>query len=242
MAWEHNQGTPVNGVLLHEWSQNSAKLTNHLNLADLLPFAAQSGMTDLGVRDIYALSHREDVPFMLPNIQAGTITPIEGSTYTFSLPTLTENDTRIVSIDADDLSKLGYGGEPFKITLSNGRLGGFGARITPNPMLPYALEVVNFQKKGEGVQYEVVYRGNMKGEKSIPADVLQQNGYMYKLNATRSAEFGQNYDSWETSGNSNRKFISQITNAEFQTHYHMTDQSCKFFDETVVTKDAQWVF
>lgn len=242
MAWELNQGSPVNGVLLHEYSAKSTTLTNHLDLPSLLPFAAQGGQTDLGVRDIYALSHKEDVPFMLPNIQAGTITPVNGNVYQFSLPTMSENETKIVSIDTEDTSKLGYGGQSFKLTLSNGRLGGFGSRITPNPMLPYALEVINFQKKGAHVQYEVVYRGNMKGEKSVPLDALQINGYMYKLNATRSAEFGQNYDSWEASGANNRHFISKITTAELQTHYHMTDQACRFAGDTMITKDAKWVF
>lgn len=242
MAWELNQGSPVNGVLLHEFSAKSTTLTNHLDLPSLLPFAAMGGQTDLGVRDIYALSHKEDVPFMLPNIQAGTIVPIQGTNYTFSLATMSENETKIVSIDEADTSKLGYGGQPFKLTLSNGRLGGYGSRITPNPMLPYALEVIEFQRVGKHVQYTVAYRGNMKGEKYVPLDALTINGYMYKLNATRSAEFGQNYDSWEVSGANNRQFIAKITNAEFQTHYHMTDQACRFSGDTVITKDAKWVF
>lgn len=242
MAWEFNQGSPVNGVLLNEFSAKSTKLTNHLDLPSLLPFAAQGGQTDLGVRDVYALAHKEDVPFMLANIKAGTIEDINGTNYTFSLPSMQENETKIVSIDEADTSRLGYGGESFKFTATNGRLGGFGARITPNPMLPYALEVINMQKKGEGYQYEVVYRGNMKGEKFVPASALQINGYLYKLGATRSAEFGQNYDSWEASGANSRKFISRITNAELQTHYHMTDGACKFADEQRLTKDAKWVF
>lgn len=245
MPFENNQGSPVNGVLLHENSSRSIKLTNHLDLPTLLPFAAQGGLTDLGVRDVYALSHREDVPFMLPNIQAGTIKEISGRSYTFSLPSMQENETKIVSVGngSTDLSKLGYGGQPFDIVLSNGRLGGYGSRITPSPMLPYALEVIELQRMGtdtDHVKYTVIYRGNMQAEKSIPADALPINGYMYKLNATRSPEFGQNYDSWEASGATNRQFVAQITTAEFQTHYHMTDQACRFAGDTVINKDGKW--
>ena len=242
MAWEMNQGSPVGGVLVNEFSSKTTKLTNHLDLPSLLPFAAANGHTHLGVRDIYALAHKEDVPFALANIQAGTIEYINGKYYGFDLPSLQENETKIVSIDEADVSQLGYGGQPFKFTLSNGRLGGFGARLTPNPMLPYALEVINFERKGEGVQYEVVYRGNMKGERFVPASALQVNGYMYKLGATRSAEFGQNYDSWEVSGANTRNYQSQITDARLQTHYHMTSEACRFLDDTRLNKDAKWVF
>lgn len=238
MAWNLNQGSPVSGVLLHEYK--APTLTNHVDLPSLLPFAAQGGQTHLGVRDIYALSHKEDVPFMIANIQGKTIEPINGDMYSFDLPTMQENETKIVSVDADDKSKLGYGGQPFKITVTNGRLGGFGSRITPNPMLPYALEVMNLERKGQQVQYTVVYRGNMRGEKSIPANILQPNSFLYKLNGTRSKEFGQDYDSWEVGGGAKRKFLSFLTNAELQTHYHMTDQACNFADGRRV-EDKSWV-
>lgn len=240
--WQNNQGLPIGGVLLHEHDLRYTTLTNHLDLPSLLPFASQSGMTDLGVRDIYALSHMEDVPFMVPNIKAGTIIPISGNTYTFEVASVSEVSTKIVSIDVENTKDLGKGGQPFKITLSNGRLGGFGARITPNPMLPYVFEVQNFQRKGveEHVQYTLVYRGNIKGEQSVPLDVLQVGGFMYKLNATRSKEFGQEYDSWQVTAGVNRKYVSQITNSELQTHYHMTYEACNFADGAMV-KDKKWV-
>jgi len=236
--WNLNQGSPVSGVLLHEYK--APTLSSHVDLPSLLPFAAMGGQTHLGVRDVYALSHKEDVPFMIANIQGKTIENINGDSYTFDLPTMQENETKLVSVDAEDKTKLGYGGQPFKITVTNGRLGGFGSRITPNPLLPYALEVTHLERKGQNVQYTVIYRGNMRGEKSIPANILQPNSFLYKLNATRSKEFGQNYDSWEVGGGSKRKFLSMLTNAELQTHYHMTDQACNFADGRRV-EDKNWV-
>jgi hypothetical protein len=238
MAWNLNQGSPVSGVLLHEYK--APTLTNHVDLPSLLPFAAIGGQTHLGVRDVYALSHKEDVPFMIANIQGKTIENINGDQYSFDLPTMQENETKLVSVDATDKSKLGYGGQPFKITVSNGRLGGFGSRITPNPLLPYVLEVTNLERKGEFIQYTVIYRGNMRGEKSIPANILQPNSFLYKLNGTRSKEFGQDYDSWEIGGGAKRKFISFLSNFEIQTHYHMTDQACNFAGGRRV-EDKNWV-
>lgn len=238
MSWNLNQGSPVSGVLLHEYK--APTLSNHVDLPSLLPFAAMGGQTHLGVRDVYALSHKEDVPFMIANIQGKTIESINGDQYSFDLPTMQENETKLVSVDQEDKTKLGYGGQPFKITVSNSRLGGFGSRITPNPLLPYALEVTNLEKKGKHVQYTVVYRGNMRGEKSIPANILQPNSFLYKLNGTRSKEFGQNYDSWEIGGGAKRKFLSFLTNSELQTHYHMTDQACNFADGRRV-EDKSWV-
>ena len=75
MAWNLNQGSPVSGVLLHEYK--APTLTNHVDLPSLLPFAAIGGQTSLGVRDVYALSHKEDVPFMIANIQGKTIENIK---------------------------------------------------------------------------------------------------------------------------------------------------------------------
>lgn len=238
MSWNLNQGSPVSGVLLHEYK--APTLTNHVDLPSLLPFAAIGGQTHLGVRDVYALSHKEDVPFMIANIQGKTIENINGDSYSFDLPSMQENETKLVSVDQEDKSKLGYGGQPFKITVSNGRLGGFGSRITPNPLLPYALEVSNVEKKGKHVQYTVIYRGNMRGEKSIPANILQPNSFLYKLNGTRSKEFGQDYDSWEIGGGAKRKFLSFLSNFEIQTHYHMTDQACNFAGGRRV-EDKNWV-
>lgn len=228
MAWTQDQGSPVSGVLLHEYKAST--LTNHVDLPSLLPFAAIGGETSLGVRDVYALSHREDVPFMIANIQGKTIENINGDTYSFILPTMHECDTKIVSIDTPDNGKLGYGGQPFKFTVTNGRLGGFGSRITPNPMLPYVVEVTDVQRKGEHTQYTAIYNGNIKGERSIPSNIFQPNSFLYKLSGTRSKEFGQSYDSWQAGGGSKRKFLSFLTNAEVQTHYHMTDQACDFAD------------
>lgn len=238
MSWNLNQGSPVSGVLLHEYK--APTLTNHVDLPSLLPFAAIGGQTHLGVRDVYALSHKEDVPFMIANIQGKTIENINGDTYSFDLPSMQENETKLVSVDQEDKSKLGYGGQPFKITVSNSRLGGFGSRITPNPLLPYAMEVSNVERKGKHVQYTVIYRGNMRGEKSIPANILQPNSFLYKLNGTRSKEFGQDYDSWEIGGGAKRKFLSFLSNFEIQTHYHMTDQACNFADGRRV-EDKSWV-
>jgi hypothetical protein len=236
--WNLNQGSPVSGVLLHEYK--APTLTNHVDLPSLLPFAALGGQTHLGVRDVYALSHRSELPFMIANIQGKTIENINGDSYTFDLPTMQENETKIVSVEAADMSKIGYGGQPFKIVVTNGRLGGFGSRITPNPMLPYALEVTGVERKGKHVIYDVIYRGNMRGERSIPANILQQNSFLYKLNGTRSKEFGQEYDSWEIGGGAKRKFQSFLSNFEIQTHYHMTDQACSFANGHRV-EDKSWV-
>lgn len=239
MDLTHN--LPIAGVVTHEHDARQFLLTNHLDLPSLLPFAERGGLTNLGTRDIYALSKKEDVPFMLPNIQGGTIENINGNEYTFDVATSSELTTTLVSIDVPAGSKLGEHAQPFKITLSNGRLGGFGARLTPSPMLPYALEVINFERKGveEHVQYEVVFRGNHKGETFIPNDMLPLGQPLFKLGATRSREFGQNYDSWAIGGGVNKKFISRLTTAELQTHYHMTYEACAFADGRRM--DAAWV-
>lgn len=237
MAWQQNQGSPIGGVVLHEYDAKQTTLTNHLDKAALLPFAAVNDITHLGTRDIYALSHQSEVPFALPNIKAGSVELLNSDEYTFDLPLFTESTTTIVSVSTNDI----YSGQIFELVASNGKLGAYGSRITPNLTQPYVFEVVGYDKLGDGgnVKYELTYRGNVKGEDKVPGDVLTPGKPLFKLGATRSSEFGQEYDGWEMSGGVNRKFASRISNFELQTHYHMTHEACRFADGQF--KNKQWI-
>lgn len=238
MAWQHNQGSPVSGVLLHEYDGRDTVLTNHIDKTSLLPFAALNQTTHLGTRDIYAFAHQSEVPFAIPNIKAGNVELLNDNTYSFDMPQATESDTTIVSVSTNDI----VAGELFELVASNGRLGSFGARISPNVTRPYAFEAVDFTTMpgSNKVKYTLIYRGNVKGENKVPGDVLVAGGSLFKLGGVRSREFGQDFDSWQTTGGPNRKYISKISDYELQTHYHMTLEGCNFFEEVPV-KDKQWV-
>lgn len=240
MAWQQNQGSPIAGVLLQERDLKSTTITNHLDRSSLLPFAPIGDYTHLGTRDIYALSHVSEVPFLLPNIKAGNIIPVNDGHYTFDLSQFTETDTTIVSVSNPGEIEAGV---PFEMVVSNGKLGAYGSRLTPNPTRPYAVEVTDMQTIGGQsgqVKYTVVYNGNVKGEDKLPADVLTPGRKLYKLSATRSTEFGQEYDGWQVSAGPNRKYIARISDFEIQTHYHMTYDFCNFADgHRIENKD--WV-
>ena len=235
--WQQNQGSPIGGVVLHEYDARTTTLTNQLDKADLLPFAAVDAITDLGSRDLYSLTHEAEVPFAIPNIKAGTVVQLDSDEYTFSLPQFSESVTTIVSVSTTDIVR----GDIFELVASNGKLGAYGSRISPSLTQPYVIEVVGMDKINgtENVRYQMIYKGNVKGEDKLPGDVLQVGRPLYKISATRSSEFGQNYDGWEVSGGINRKFISRISNNEIQTHYKMTREACKFSNG--MFKDKQWV-
>ena len=233
-----DQGSPIPGILLHE--EKLSNLTNHLDVPQLLPLAAKGSETDFGTLDIWALTHKEDLPFMVANLENQSIEYVNGNQYYFSLPTAGDNSTYLEEVYAEGQEKIGYGGMPFKILVSNARLGGFGSRIMFDPMTPFVMEVTDLQRKGEKVLYTVKYSGNYKGDEYIPQHLLQGGSRLYKTAATRSKEFGQNYDSWAAGSTTKRKFMGFLTNAQLQTHYHMTDQACNFADGMLV-KDKAWV-
>ena len=230
MAFAEN---PIGAVLYNETRLD--KITNHLDLPTVKSLATYQNMTKMGMRDLWAYTHMEEVPFMYANLMANNVEYIKGDVYQFELPTAAGDSARVVSVQATDNTRIGYGGEPFKLTVKGMFLGGYGANIMFDMTSPYVMEVVEFQKKGEHIQYDVVYKGSRTKEDFIPRHLFQAGSQLYKINATRSPEFGQKYDSWSAGSTIGRDYLGFLTTAEIQTHYHMTDQACKFFDQHELT-------
>jgi hypothetical protein len=234
----YNAGIPIGGVLLNETTLSS--LTNHLDLPSVKKLMNYQTMTDFGPRDLWAFANVEDVPFMVANLQNNSVEYVNGNTYKFELPTAGSRTTRIVEVNAPDPAKIGYGGQPFKVTVTGMALGGFGAQVMFDPTSPYIMTVKNFQRKGEQIIYDMVYRGNFNQEDFIPAHLFTPGSQLFKIAGVRSAEFGQDYDSWEAGTASKRDFLGFLSNAQIQTHYHITDEACNFFDNNEVV-DANFL-
>ena len=233
---------PIAGIVTNEFdAKQSGLITNHVDKTTYLPFVKRGDITNLGNRDIYALSHREETPFMLPNIEAGTVEVLNGYEYKFSVPTATKVETTIVSVDLAEGEKAQVG-IPFKITLSNGYIGSHGARFVPSVFNAFPMDVIDVHIKGgpiDHVQYTVVYNGNMYGDKFIPQDAITSGTKVTKLGGTRSPEFGQDWDSWSISGGQNRDFIARISDFQIQTHYSMTTEGCRFANGYKL--DREWM-
>lgn len=225
-------GIPIGGVLLNETTLTG--LTNHLDLPAVKKLMNYQTITDFGVRDLWAYANIDEVPFMVANLQNNSIVPVNGNTYKFELPTTGSRTTRIVEVQASNPAKIGFGGEPFKVTVTGMALGGFGAQVMFDPMSPYIMTIKNFQKRGEHIIYDMVYQGNFNQEDFIPAHLFQSGSQLFKIAGVRSAEFGQDYDSWEAGTTSKRDFLGFLSNAQIQTHYHITDEACNFFDNNEI--------
>jgi len=221
-------GNPIGGVLLHERRLDS--IGNHLDLPSVKGLMNYQTMTKMGPRDLWAYAHMSEVPFMYEQLMAKNIELVNGDTYSFELPTAGSQGTKVVSVVASDPARIGWGAEPFKLTVTNKNLGGYGAHITFDPTSQYVMEVVDFQIKGEQITYDVVYKGSYTKEDYIPAHLFQSGSQLYKLAGFRSKEFGQEYDSWQAGGFSEREYLGFLTNTEIQTHYHITDQAANFFE------------
>lgn len=221
-------GNPIGGVLLHERRLES--IGNHLDLPSVKGLMNYQNMTKMGPRDLWAYAHMSEVPFMYEQLMAQNIELVNGDMYSFELPTAGSKGTKIVSVVASDPARIGYGGEPFKMTVTNKNLGAYGAHVTFDPTSPYVMELIDFQIKGEQITYDVVYKGSYTKEDYIPAHLFQAGSQLYKLAGFRSKEFGQEYDSWQAGGFSEREYLGFLTNSEIQTHYHITDQAANFFE------------
>lgn len=237
MASPFNQGAPIAGVLLH--NQTLGKLTSHFDVPSLLPFTSNSLPTHMGTWELFALAHKSQLPYMVTNFVTGAVQNIKGNKFTFDLPVAADQNTYIEEVYADDMSKIGYGTQPFKMLVSNGKLGGYGSHISTDVRAPYVMQVTNVERKGEKWLYTLRYDGNYLGQDSIPQPILQKGSPLYKYGATRSTEFGQEYDSWESGKAGKRRYLRFLTTAELQTHYHMTYESCKFLDGQEF--DGDWV-
>ena len=152
---------------------------------------------------------------MLPQIEGGQIVNISGNEYTFNVPSVGKDETKLVSIDGvQPGQKIGQLGIPFWITVNNGSLGSNGAQIMPSLHRDFALQVLDVRSKGantEHWQYQVVFNGNATGAEHIPQDVLQPGKLLYKIGGTRSREHGQEWDSWMIKGGQNRKYVAIIS-------------------------------
>lgn len=225
-------GNPIGGVLLHERKIES--IGNHLDLPSVKGLATYQNMTKMGPRDLWAYAHMSEVPFMYEQLMASNVELIKGNKYSFELPTSGTHGTKVVSVEASNPAKIGWGQEPFKLTVTNKNLGSHGAHITFDPTSPYVMEVVGFQIKGDQITYDVVYKGSHTKEDFIPAHLFQPGSQLYKLAGFRSKEFGQEYDSWQAEGFTNREYLGFLTNTEIQTHYHITDQAANFFEHNSI--------
>ncbi len=236
---------PIAGIVTNQYNlkEGQGLVSNHVDKSSLLQFAKIPQIPSLGNRDLYALTFREETPFMLPQIQGGRIVEIEGTEYTFKVPIAQKFETVLVSVDGiEPGKKIGEVGVPFKITVNNGFLGSHGAQIMPGLHRDYALQVLNVVRKGannEHWQYEVIFRGNARGSEFIPQDVMTKGRMLYKIGATRSPETGQDWDSWSFKGGMNKEYIARISDYELQVHYQMTTQACRYSNSLIL--DKEWL-
>lgn len=231
---------PVAGIVTHEYNEKNLKaITNHVDKTSMYLGSMKNQIPNLGNRDIYALSNRAETPFMLPALEAGTKQTLNSYHYKFVTPTTTEFNTTIISVDVAPGEKIGEIDTPFWLTASNAAMGMHTSRFTADLYGHFPLNVVDFRMKGEQVQYQVVFEGNVKGDKFIPQDVLRIGKKLTKLGNTRSKEFGQDYDGWAISGGNNREMIARISDYEINTHYNMTREACIIAD--TVKLDAEWL-
>lgn len=221
-------GNPIGGVLIHE--RKIENLGNHLDLPSVKGLMNFGNMTKMGPRDLWAHAHMSESAFMYGNLMNGAITNVTSDQYSFELPTAGTYGTKVVEVHASDPAKIGWGQEPFKLTVTNAQLGSFGAHITFDPTSPYVMEIVGLQRKGDLIVYDVVYKGSYTKEDYIPAHLFQAGSQLYKYGAVKSKEFGQEYDSWYTEGFSNKEYMGLLSNAMVQTHYHVTDEAVNFFE------------
>ncbi len=225
---------PIQGVLLNEYRYDG--LTNHVDLPSVKHLANinSKDITNFGTLDIWAYTRKAEVPFMVANIQQKSIEYVNGNHYKFNLPTAGDCSTYIESVDAEDMSRIGYGRQPFKVTVKGKHLGGYGAQVMFDYMSPYIMEVVDFERKGtDAIVYDMVYKGSFTNEDTLPSYLLQKGSRLKKIVGVRSAEFGQDYDSWAAGpSNTTREYLGMLSNGQLQTHYHMTDEACRFFDES----------
>lgn len=231
---------PFAGIVTHEYNEKNLKqITNHVDKTSLYLGTMKGAIPHLGNRDIYALSHRSENPFMLPALEGGTRQVLNGHTYKFSTKVASHFETTIVSVDVAPGEKIGEIGVPFWITLSNGAMGMHTSRFTADVYGDFPLNTLDFRIKGEHVQYEVVFEGNIKGDRFIPQDVLRVGKPVTKLGNTRSKEFGQDFDGWAISGGNNHEMIGRVSDYEINTHYMMTREACIMSDSAPL--DAEWL-
>ena len=235
---------PIAGILQNSYDHKDIRLlSNHVSKASLLQFASIDALPDFGNRDLYALAYKEESPFMLPQIEGGQIVNISGNEYTFNVPSVGKDETKLVSIDGvQPGQKIGQLGIPFWITENNVSLGSNGEQIMPSLHRDFALQVLDVRSKGantEHWQYQVVFNGNATGAEHIPQDVLQPGKLLYKIGGTRSREHGQEWDSWMIKGGQNRKYVARISDYQLQVHYKMTREACIIAD--TVKLDKEWL-
>ena len=229
---------PISGVLLHEYKTGG--LTNHLDKASVSHLAHfdTTKITNMGLLDLWAYARKAEVPYMVANINPSNIQNINGNSYRFSLPSAGDTSTYITEVNAPDPTKIGYGQTPFKVTVKGPHLGSFGSQVMIDIHSPYVMTVKNVERKGDQTIYDMVFQGTYTGQDFIPAQFLQPGTRLTKIAGVRSAEFGQDYDSWSSSGKSKKEYLGMLSTGQIQTHYHMTDEACNFFDnEGIVNAD-----
>src|ERR1700760_90810 len=229
--------TVIPGIFLHESRLN---LQSHLDLLQLSQLAAPVTPTDMGIIDLWAFKRKAEVPLLAMNITSQNVQYIEGNSYTYELATASDSSTYIVQ-DISSSPTPGIDGEEFPILVNNNKLGGYGSRLKFDLTSPIELEVSSRQikPKGEHYNYYVKMVPSFNGEKSVPLQYLTFGSKIYKLAATRSREFGQEWDSWAISGSSTKKFVNFVSTAEFQSSYHITREAAIFSDGKRF--DADWV-
>jgi hypothetical protein len=216
----------IPGIFLKE---SRLELVSHLDLPHLSAISSPTQPTDFGLIDLWAFKRKNEVPLLAMNLDGASIQYIPGDTYTFELATASDMSTYIVE-DISGSATPGIDGEEFQIKVNNNKLGGYGSRLKFDLTSPIELEVTTKQIKpqGEHYIYWVKMVPSFNGEKYVPKHYLTNGSKLYKLAATRSAEFGQNYDSWAVGGSSRKKFINFVSTGEFQSSYHITRQAAKF--------------
>lgn len=227
----------IPGIFLNEYKID---LDSHLDLPHISKLATPVKPEDMGAIDLWAFKRKADVPLLAMNITGQNIIPITGNSYTYELATASDMSTYIVE-DISTSATPGIDGEEFPILVNNRKLGGYGSRIKFDLTSPIELEVVGKQikPKGEHFIYYVKMVPSFNGEKYVPKHYLTYGSKLYKLAATRSREFGQNWDGWSISASSRKKFINFVSTAEFQSHYHITREAAIFSDGKQF--DANWV-
>jgi len=204
-------------------------VSSQLDKTSIFKLASDRKPTDFGLVDLWANKNVKDIPMYAGFVINNDITYVDGAYY-FSLPTASDTSTKIIE-NPNKQIQIGKGGEEFSLILSNGALGGHGSIVTFDKLSNSPeLEVTGVKEMGDkwAYRFKIVQGSGWTEDKFIPSEFLTTGSKMFKMASARSSEFGQNWDSFQFKGASERKYLKELATAELQIHYNLTREAVRY--------------
>jgi hypothetical protein len=225
----------IPGTLIKETTLQS--VSSHIDKASIFKLSAERKPTDFGMLDLWANKNVKDVPMYAGLILNNDITYVDGA-YTFSLPTAADMSTKILE-NPNKSATVGKGGEEFTLILRRGILGGYGSIVTFDKLSNAPeLEVTGVKEQGDKYIYrfKIVQGSGWTEDKFVPSEFITPGSKMFKIASSRASEFGQNWDSFQFKGNSEKKYMKELATAELQVHYNLTRQAVRYSNGTTLSE------